>query len=226
MQFPQEHELKLELGGRTAVRLLCTCDSLRELVTGFLFNEGLIASPGEIRELSITDDTATVRLAVQPRLPAAMRPSGLGSPVLGQDTPRFRPVRRRCTMPQLAEYVARMQALAVGYKTLGGMHCSALFHPEGMIAAFEDIGRHNTLDKLAGHCLLRDISMADTFLLTSGRISSDMVRKAARMGVSLIASYSTATQNALELAESGNITLIVYAGKNNMTVCAGKERMT
>lgn len=225
MQFPEEYELRLELNGRTAIRLLCTCDSLRELVTGFLYNEGLVTAPSDIRELTIGEGMACVRLRNEPEVPTGARPSGLGSPVLTAAVPVSRSVRSRYPLEFVLDCVRQMQALAVGYREFGGMHCSALFRPGGMLAAFEDIGRHNTLDKLGGHCLLHGICPEDALLLTSGRISSDMVRKAARMGVSVIASYSTATQNAVDLARAANVTLIIYAGKKAMEVCTGKERM-
>lgn len=225
MQFPEEYDLKLELDGKTSIRLLCTCDSLRELVIGFLYNEGLITAPAEVQELTIGEGHARVRLAQQPDISNRTRPSGLGSPVLSEAVPAFRAVKNRYTTDFILDCVKQMKELAAGYRELGGMHCSALFCSDGLIAAFEDIGRHNTLDKLAGHCLLCGICAEDTFLLTSGRISSDMVRKAARMGVSIIASYSTATKNAFRLAEKGNMTLVIYAGKETMEVCTGKERM-
>lgn len=225
MNFPQEFVLNLQINDWNAIRLICTGDALRELVTGFLCNEGLVTSAEQIEELTLEGDRAHVRLPALRRLPTETRPSGLGSPVLTQSVPEPRPVRNRYTPEFLGGCVEQMQTLAVRYSQTGGMHCSALFLPSGLVASFEDIGRHNTLDKLAGYCLLRGISAEDTLLLTSGRISSDMVRKAARMGVSVIASYSTATQGAYELARAGNMTLVVYAGKRTQQICCTEERI-
>ncbi len=84
-------------------------------------------------------------------------------------------------------------AMRVGareYAATRGTHCSALFCRDDMVALYEDIGRHNTFDKLAGHCLTRGIDATGFLLATTGRVSSEMLRKAARLGVGTVASLS------------------------------------
>lgn len=80
-------------------------------------------------------------------------------------------------------------AMRVGareYAATRGTHCSALFCRDEMVALYEDIGRHNTFDKLAGHCLTRGIDATGFLLATTGRVSSEMLRKAARLGVGTV----------------------------------------
>ena len=119
-----------------------------------------------------------------------------------------------------------VDSCAVRYATTGGIHCSALFDDKSLLAIQEDISRHSTLDKLAGYCIRKEISMEDTLLITSGRISSDMVFKAGKLGASVIASYSTASQQAYEEACKAGITLIAYLGKAKECICCGEERIS
>lgn len=99
------------------------------------------------------------------------------------------------------------------------------FIPPGQLALFEDICCHNTLDKLAGDCLKRGLSAEDTLLVTTGRISLDMMKKAAIMRVSCIASHSTATQSAWVAVARSNITLIRYLNEENQSICTARSRV-
>jgi FdhD protein len=111
------------------------------------------------------------------------------------------------------------------YKETGGVHCSALFSEGNILSLFEDLGRHNTMDKIAGDLMLRKMKGNDALLVTTGRISSDMVQKANGMGVSVIVSYSTPTALAKELAEKANMTLVSYFGRDKRAVCTARSRI-
>lgn len=106
-----------------------------------------------------------------------------------------------------------MQSNAPEHAATRGMHCSALFGGGGMIGCFEDIGRHNTFDKLAGHCLLNAIPTQRTLLTTTGRVSAEMMRKALRLGVEAVASCSGPTDVAIRLARDAGVMLVGYAGR-------------
>lgn len=118
-----------------------------------------------------------------------------------------------------------MSKRSARYAATVGMHASALFGTEKLFHFCEDIGRHNTLDKLTGKCLLCGEFPEDALLTVTGRISEDMVKKAGRIGVSVIASYTTATKQALTLAERLGITLIGYLQKSSRTVYRMEERI-
>ncbi len=109
--------------------------------------------------------------------------------------------------------MAAMDAAAVEYHATRGMHCSALFCDGKMLGCFEDIGRHNTFDKLAGHCLLTGASAQGTLLTTTGRVSAEMCTKALRLGVAAIASCSGPTDQSVSLAREAGVMLVGYAGK-------------
>lgn len=107
----------------------------------------------------------------------------------------------------------------------GGIHTSALCNDEGVIVLGKDIGRHNTLDKIMGECLLRKISTKDKILLTSGRVSSEMMRKAAKMQVPVIASLTSPTRLAVTLAHDLDMTLVGYVRGSQFTVYSRPDRL-
>lgn len=111
-------------------------------------------------------------------------------------------------LPRLLGQITRQQA---AYRAAGGIHAAAVFDVRGKaIAVCEDIGRHNAVDKAVGYCLLRGIPLRDKILISTGRASYDMVAKGVRVGVPILASISSPTSLALELAHALNCTLLGY----------------
>ena len=108
---------------------------------------------------------------------------------------------------------------------MGGVHSSALADRDNILISAEDIGRHNTLDKIMGECLTNRLLTEDKILLTTGRISSEMVLKAARMQVPIVVSRGTPTERAVRLGEELGITVIGYARSNRLSVFSGEERL-
>ncbi len=94
-----------------------------------------------------------------------------------------------------------------------------------MIVQAEDIGRHNTLDKIWGECMLRRIPTEYLLLLTTGRISSDMVSKAAKMGVPIIASINSVARRAVTFGADLGIIVVGYARGGRPSVFSGERRL-
>jgi FdhD protein len=111
------------------------------------------------------------------------------------------------------------------YRTSGGVHTSALSDSQRILVKAEDIGRHNTLDKIAGHCLLEGIACERRIVLTTGRISSEMLQKSARLGASIIISRTSPSSLSIEMAEKWGMTLIGYARRNQFNVYTHPERI-
>jgi FdhD protein len=112
------------------------------------------------------------------------------------------------------------------YRETGGLHAAAIFHTDGRLVAIrEDIGRHNAVDKAIGYALLRGIVLDDKLLLTTGRASHEMVTKAVRAGVPVLASVSSPTSLAVQLAQRLNVTLIGYLRGQRMNVYTHRERV-
>ena len=132
---------------------------------------------------------------------------------------------RTVRVAQLFAMMDELYAQGQLYRATRGVHSSALTDGGTILALAEDVGRHNTLDKILGDCLLRGIETRDCILLSSGRISSEMMTKAAKMQAPIIASRTSPTSLALELARAWNIALIGYLRADEMRVYCGIERV-
>ena len=132
---------------------------------------------------------------------------------------------RTVRVAQIFGMMHELNAQAKLYRESRGVHTSALGDGDHLLALAEDVGRHNTLDKLRGDCLIRGISTRDRILISTGRISSEMITKAAKMGVPIVVSRTSPTHLAVELARAWNIALVGYARGEQMQVYAGMERI-
>ena len=111
-----------------------------------------------------------------------------------------------------------MQKKALLFKTTGGVHSAALADSEKLLYFHEDIGRHNAVDKIIGECLLNSTTTDDKGLFTSGRLSSEILLKAAKLKIQLIVSRAAPTSLSIELAETLNITLIGFVRGRRMNI--------
>jgi FdhD protein len=112
-------------------------------------------------------------------------------------------------------------AAAVHYQRSRGIHGAALADSDRLLLVAEDVGRHNAIDKLKGEALRRGMPTEDRVLLSTGRISSEMLLKAARMGVPVVASRTSPTEMAVALAEQLRITVCGYVRPDGLNVYAG-----
>jgi FdhD protein len=128
----------------------------------------------------------------------------------------------RVTVTDLAQRMKDLFAAAIYYKESRGIHGAALADDRGLLVIAEDVGRHNAVDKVKGEALLRGIPTEDRILLSTGRISSEMLLKAARMGVPVVASRTSPTEMAVALAEQLNVTVCGYVRPDSVNVYAGE----
>lgn len=227
--LPKEHILRLDINAQREITLICTDAALEELTVGYLYNEGILSTLENLECLTFSEDRtrAQVRLRTAQNLSGSeVRVSGFGSPQLKVAcTHNVQPVEKRYPLSYIKECAAELQMQAAMYRETGGMHCSALFDGGECICLFEDVGRHNTLDKLCGALLKCGRNAKDCLLITTGRVSSDMVRKAGMMGVSCIVSMSTPTDKAYEWAAGNNMTLVGYIQRGEPVVYCGTQRL-
>jgi FdhD protein len=154
--------------------------------------------------------------------------SGCGGGVTFTDLSAQQPPldsKRTARAGQLFTMMDALYAQGELYRATRGVHTSALADGEKILALAEDVGRHNTLDKIRGECLMRGIETRDQILLSTGRISSEMITKAAKMQVPIVASRTSPTSLALELARAWNIALIGYVRAEEMRVYWGVSRI-
>jgi FdhD protein len=133
--------------------------------------------------------------------------------------------RRTVRAEQLFAAMTELYARGQLYRETRGVHTSVLSDGDKILALAEDVGRHNTLDKIRGDCMMRKVETRDGILLSTGRISSEMITKAAKMQVPIVASRTSPTSLALDLARAWNITLVGYLRPDEMRVYCGMERI-
>lgn len=228
-----ETSVSLTVNGEVWLAFNCSPTQLEALAAGFLFNEGILKSPDEIVRVypccqNTNIDIWLRRVVEKPLL--WTRTSGCTGGVTAQQSPqpdreaqRSQPAK---PIPLTFDFTPQllsenMRALLHGqalYRAAGGVHASALSDGARFIAYAEDIGRHNTIDKLAGQVLLERLDCRGKLLLTTGRISAEMLQKAANMQVSVVASRTSPTSESIALAHAAGLTLIGYVRQNQFQV--------
>jgi FdhD protein len=222
---------------RELVTLMCSPWQLRALVVGFLYLEGLIESVEDLEMLRVCleDRLADVRLArgfpdVPPR--KILTSGCTGGVSFGKYLDQIEQFRvaddETCVAPGRMYLLLRaLYDQSNLYRQSGGVHTSIFVERDGdaprLVA--EDIGRHNTLDKLQGMALLDDIPTRGGLIIASGRISSEMLFKAAIMGVPIVGSRTSPTNLALAVAERLNITVCGYLRQGSMNVYTHPQRI-
>jgi FdhD protein len=223
----REQPLTVSVNGERFVTLLCSPIKLDALVIGYLWMEQVIEGLDEISRLEISpvDGRADVTLAHPVTLPTErILTSGCGGGITFRIDHRLFPRLHSTLQVRPEQLTAQMKALfaaAVHYRASRGIHGAALSDGEQLLVMAEDVGRHNAVDKIKGEALQRVIQTNDRILLSTGRISSEMLLKAARMGVPVIASRTSPTEMAVALAEQLNITICGYVRGGALNLYAG-----
>ncbi len=202
-----------------------------ELALGFLLNEGLISSLDQLDHTRVSEDGCCVDVWSTQAIEIPKHrviTSGCGGGVtfdspdhaiaqvthdLNVSTDRLFDLFRRLHFPDSLHARAR------------GVHASGLSDGEQIVALAEDVGRHNTIDKINGICLLEEIPTTGLALMATGRISSEMLRKGARMGCPIVASRNSPTSLSVRLAEAAGITLVGYARQGRLRAYTHAHRL-
>lgn len=233
-----ERAVTLFLNGRELVTLLCAGHHLRELAAGFLRAEGFLASKEDLLRMEVDSDGGRIDIETRSEPDLAVRlwsrrtiTSGCGKGsafYYALDALLSKPVAGdvRITPAQIFDRVEDLHRLSETYRRTHGVHNVALAVPERVLLFRDDIGRHNAVDMIVGHVFLRDIRLSDKLLITTGRLTSEIILKAGKVRMPVIVSRNTATSLAIDLAASLNITLIGYVRGGKFTVYCGGERVT
>ncbi len=217
---------KQELG-----TLLCSPIDLRYLAIGFLFSAGLLKSRDEVRRIVVDDQKGVVRVETGEDKGQVDRPlgkrlitSGCGWMVWGgyrrTDAPGHGKVTSRFSISaaQVLALVRQFQLKSQIFKATGGVHSAALCDRQGILVFSEDIGRHNAIDKVLGKCILDDIPTVNRIVITSGRVSSEIVLKVASLDIPILVSRSAPTDLGVRLASDLGVTLVGFARGDEMNV--------
>ncbi len=232
--LPTEVSVSLTVNGEVWLTFMCSPLQLEALSIGFLFNEGIISDFGEVADVRVCEhgDNVDVWLNRAAEKPVKWtRTSGCTGGVTSVEPHAYiEPVQHQNNVmltskeiPVLLKMLDENQTL---YKQTGGIHTSILTNGADKIIAAEDIGRHNTLDKIAGIALMENSQFEERIILTTGRISSEMMQKSLRLGASVIISRTSPSSMSVELAQKQGVTLIGYTKRHRFNVYTNTERIT
>ena len=231
LSVPKEIAFTIYINNQELVTILCTPFNLNCLVLGYLVSEGIVTEPKDVASMRVCEEDALADVKLNRHdflLPQKrILTSGCGGGTsLGVNMGAAK-IRTdiRVAPKQLLYLMRHMLERAKLYSLTGGIHTSALCDNKEVIVVGEDIGRHNTIDKIVGECFLRKIPTRDKILLTSGRISSEMALKVAKMQVPVVASLTSPTEKAVTLAYDFDITLAGYARGTHFTVYTRPDRL-
>ncbi len=228
--MPDEALVALRVNGQDWISLYCTPQNLRELTLGFLYLEGVINGLEDVATLRVCEDLKVVEVVlyrdvVLPARRVITSGCGQGITHLAGDVDFRLEGGPHLAPDRILSLMRELYRLSTSYRQSGGIHSSGISDGERILWVAEDIGRHNTLDKIKGHCLLEGIETGGKVILTTGRISTEMLVKAARMGVPFLVSRTSPTAQAAELAERWGITLVGYARGTGLRVYSHPERV-
>ncbi len=238
-----EEPLHILVNGEHYASILCSPAQKEELVAGNIVSEGLINSIDDIREIK-EGARGEFRVTLKEGIDVLKRlevSSSFKRLVLtacgGADAWPMSKLIDRINIPKVVSttrFAARtisegakgLNVLASTFRKTGGVHEAALYDVQGTLIAFaEDVGRHNAVDKVLGTVLLRKQSLTDVFLALTGRMTGDIVLKAARTKIPLVVSISAGIDSGIEVARKTGITLLGFARADRMTTYSFPERV-
>jgi len=227
----------IEVNGQSWVTLLCSPHDLDHLAVGFLFDAGVIESAAELRDVRVVGGCQELETLVQVDLRRQKAPlpsnptltSGCSGGVTFFDLAAKRsPLVSNVKVKPRQIYEAMDQLMLAQsqlHREVGGFHSAALSDGHSLLIVAHDVGRHNTLDKIAGAALCRGISTRDRLLVATGRISTEMLAKAARMKVPVVVSRNSPTGLATHLAREWGIMIAGYVRGQKMHVYSTEHRL-
>lgn len=225
-----EYPLCFILNDKYMNTFLCTPEKLEELLIGFLATKGYISNRDDILELSIDEENRVAYAKIN--LKGDLKKESFEyeeNVFLNQfDYVKCTPVKNNnITIDQESIYKLMKRNLTYSkmFKDTGGVHCIAIFDKENDIVICEDVARHNAMDKAIGYSILNNIDLKDKVIFVSGRISLEMILKAATMQIPIIISKSAPTNLSVELAKKLNITLVGFVRGERMNIYTNQHRI-
>jgi FdhD protein len=233
-----EARIELDINdGSHVLAILCLPQDLEALAAGFLLGEGILRRREDVTGLEVR--AAEGRVLVRGRfdpdaLDALSRRwtwgtgCGAGGTSRDLDTAVYAPVGpgKAVSPDRLLELWRGLEAKAGLWRQTGGVHACGLAGEEGILVFAEDVGRHNAFDKVMGRALLDGIDVSDKLVLTTGRLSAEIVSKAVACRLPMLATRSAVTSLAVKLARRFGVTLVGFLRGRRLNVYTGFERVS
>lgn len=236
----EEAPVEIRLGGVPLAVLMRTPGADAALARGFALTEGIVVSPDEIARVEPVGDGDRWELHLAEGVdvdPEMFRRSAYVSSSCGvcgkasidavRVAGRHPPEGPRIAAGLPGRWMKSLEAAQPGFDRTGGLHAAALCEADGtVLAAAEDVGRHNAVDKAIGDLVTGRWPLGEVALVVSGRVSFEITQKAAVAGIPVVCGVSAASSLAAELADELGLTLIGFARGARFVVYAGRERLS
>jgi FdhD protein len=235
----EEKPLHIFLNRTRYVTVFCSPSNLKELAVGHVISEGTVKSIEEIEGIALKEDEGVCRINLKPdvklgdRLKLSQHFSRVIFSACGSKTP-YQPTlglpKIKSDLKVRAEIVSncvnRLNFIAETFRKTGGVHVAAIYRSDGTLVTFaEDVGRHNAVDKVIGSSILKGIDLGNCFLALSGRLTGDIVLKAAKMGLPIVASLAAAINSGIAIAKDVELTLVGFVRGKRMNIYSFPERI-
>jgi FdhD protein len=227
-----ETPLRIFLKGEEFTTIICTPDSLLELALGYLFSEGIIKRREDILSFSNDEKRGIVDLELTG---VDTHTKGFGVKRLIQPGCFFYTTRKNEAHNIESELVLHPDGIrallkkatsgSLLYRKTGGVHSAALCTEDKILLFYEDIGRHNAIDKILGRCLLEGIPTRDRIMVTSGRVSSAIILKVIKAEIPVLISSSAPTVESIKLARKFGVTLIGFVRGQRFNIYSNEWRV-
>ena len=230
-----ESSLELVVNNRSVVTLLCSPDQQKSLAVGYLWSEGLIDSLDVLQSLDHMSGDKRVDVRIETdqidleayfsRKRALTSSCGRASAVIERLEDLNVEKSKSMTMPEMSDLTELMGELQKGaelFRKTGGSHTAALAGEGEVKYLAEDIGRHNAVDKVIGQAVRDGYALGELVLLTSGRLSSEMVLKAIRSSVPIVVSRSAPTTLAVRMGRITGLGMVGFVRGNRLSIYSGE----
>lgn len=227
-----EYILKLFINNVETTSFFCTPSALKYLVAGYLQSQSIIERKEDIKKISINENEGKAEAEISKEINIsafqniAIMSSGEKN-ICMHEPFKIRQLKNdiKYNLKDVIKLVEKFNNRSNLFNITGGVHSCAAADGKNFIIFQEDIGRHNAVDKVLGQALLEGIDLKDKIIFTSGRISSEMLLKAAKGEVPMVVSVSAPTALSVELARKLNITLAGFARGDRMNLYSCSERL-
>jgi FdhD protein len=235
----EEKPLHIFLNRTRYVTVFCSPSKLKEMAVGHAISEGIVESLEEVEGIYLNEEEGVCRINLKPdvklenRLKLSQHFSRVIYSACGSTTP-YQPTLGLAKVSSdlkvkaeiIFNCVNRLNFIAEIFRKTGGVHVAAIYRSDGTLVKFaEDVGRHNAVDKVIGLCVLDGIDFGNCFLALSGRLTGDIVLKAAKMGLSIVASLAAAINSGIAVAKDSELTLIGFVRGKRMNIYSYPERI-
>lgn len=226
----KEYALTIFLNDEQFITLLCTQKSLESLVIGFLYSEKIIKSLDCIESINIDEDKCQAHVKLKDINSITEKlygkrviTTGCGKGSIFYDALySLKTSNLNSTVDinyeNLLKTMKEFNIKSELFQETGGVHSVSIIHKDKILYFEEDIGRHNALDKIIGRCIMNNVNIEDKIIMTSGRITSEIVLKCARLGIGCIISRSAATDLAINTSKELNIEVIGFAREDKLNI--------